>query len=192
MDQKTILVFDTETTGLPKRYTPYQQSENFSSARIVSIAYQVYIKDKTWKLKNERYFIIKPDNFSIPPIATSIHGITTKDAIKNGQSLNVVLDNLYQDIKEYNDVVLVAHNIKFDKNVLLAEVHRQGHSELENKITSLDTYCTMKKGKDILNYRKYPKLIELYKHYTKNTFRQHNALSDTKACAYCFFKLINS
>ena len=50
--------------------------------------------------------------------------------------------------------------------------------------------CSMLKGQKFMKVDKYPKLEELYKHLFKKELNQdHRALSDTKACAKCYFKI---
>ena len=44
---------------------------------------------------------------------------------------------------------MVAHNISFDKNILLSEIHRCNIPEMETYINKLDTYCTKNKGTSI-------------------------------------------
>src|SRR5690554_8129832 len=78
------LIFDTETTGLPKRWdAPVSDSDNWP--RCIQIAWQLH--DEMGKLVKHRDYLIKPDGFNIPYESEQIHGISTDLATENGTSL---------------------------------------------------------------------------------------------------------
>jgi len=82
------LFFDTETTGLPMNWkAPVQEVNNWP--RMVQIAWLLYNADGT--RIDEKNFIIKPEGFSIPDEAVSVHGISTEKAMNDGKELDVVL-----------------------------------------------------------------------------------------------------
>ena len=109
-----ILFFDTETTGLPKdKYTCATFSKN-NWPDVVSISWQLFYYDE---LKRKETFIIKPDGWTISEEVSKIHGITQKHAETEGVSLEHAL-SLFKIDLSYCDMV-VAHNIEFDRNVLL-------------------------------------------------------------------------
>lgn len=191
-DIMTSLVFDIETTGLPERngnkYFPFYESKRYDSARIVSIAFKSDVEEK--------YFIIKP---TFPINNSHIHGITYEMAQETGVSFDLVIDYLTSIIDKVD--TLVAHNIDFDYNILLAEIHRfcphngSPSQELIYKLKQKKQYCTMKESIMVCKIKnqygkfKYPKLIELYGYYFNDTFNAHNALEDTRATAKCYAKL---
>tara|TARA_B100001248_G_scaffold262231_1_gene256859 strand:+ start:3163 stop:3759 length:597 start_codon:yes stop_codon:yes gene_type:complete len=195
-----VLVFDTETTGLPSRkgydnYFPYTETSHYDTSRIVSICWNLY-ENETLLSKN--YFVIKPDDsFSIDNTSKSceINGITKEIANKIGILITDVFVQLHTDL--YNCDKIVAHNLLFDKNILLSELYRYGRQDLINIFESKDMYCTMNNSKDLLkipmkygNYKS-PKLIELYLYFFGEKFNnEHDASADTEACAKCYFKLI--
>ena len=86
---------------------------------------------------------------------------------------------------------LVAHNMDFDSNIILNHAYRINIKDFIIKWNSIDKICTMEKGKNILKIRnkfgyKYPSLMELYKYFYKEEFKNpHNALFDVEACAKC-------
>lgn len=188
----SALIFDIETTGLPdrcgNRFYPYYELNRYDSARIVSIAFK--------SEKEERYFIIQP---SFPINNSHIHGITYEMAQEQGVSFQSVIDYLISIIDQVD--ILVAHNIDFDYNILLSELHRScphngsPFQEIIYKLKQKKQYCTMKESimvckiKNQFGKYKYPKLIELYQHFFKDTFEAHNALEDTRATAKCYLKL---
>ena len=91
--------------------------------------------------------------------------------------------------------LLVAHNISFDKKMLMVEGIRN-----KIKVDIHDTFCTMKNSIDLCHierefdngdkYLKYPSLSELHNHLfdtvPQNT---HNALIDILICMRCFCKM---
>ena len=79
------LFFDTETTGLPKRYdAPSSDLENWS-CRLVQLSWLMEDDSKTLLSKGD--LIIKPDGFEIPKQASDVHGITTEMALEKGVDL---------------------------------------------------------------------------------------------------------
>lgn len=193
-----VLVFDTETTGLPTRkgydkYYPYTELQHYDESRIVSIAWNLY--DDT-ELLSSKYYIIKPDTFKIDDTSKSceINGITQAIAEKDGINITDMLVELHTDL--YNCDVIVAHNILFDTHILLSELHRYKRDDMIAIFDNKELYCTMNNTKDLLKIPmrfgdyKSPKLTELYEFLFNETFdNNHNALADVEACAKCYFKL---
>ena len=70
----------------------------------------------------ERSFIIKPDNYEIPPETTEIHGITTERAIAEGVPFAEVIDEFLADAAAAP--LVCAHNIYFDTSMLKANILR--------------------------------------------------------------------
>ena len=67
------LIFDTETTGLPKKdQAPISDVDNWP--RVVQIAWQFH--DESGKLLENHNLLIKPDGFEIPYSAEKVHGIS--------------------------------------------------------------------------------------------------------------------
>jgi DNA polymerase-3 subunit alpha len=68
------LIFDTETTGLPKRWdAPITDTDNWP--RCIQIACSCMM---IWKLIEHQDYLVKPDGFNIPYDAERIHGISTE------------------------------------------------------------------------------------------------------------------
>jgi DNA polymerase III epsilon subunit-like protein len=173
-----MLVFDVETTGLPKsRYLTPKNVDDWP--HIVQIA---------WILNDEeKMFYVKPDNYIIPEESTKIHGITTDFADKNGLPIKQVLDIFEQDCNQAD--ILVAHNADFDKNVILASCYRNKRNSLfllDKKI-----YCTMKSNVEVCKLPgkygyKYPRLEELYYFlFKKKPTKLHDALVDCRITKLC-------
>ena len=75
------LIFDTETTGLPKKFNaPVSDLDNWP--RCVQIAWQLHDYDGSLIEHND--FLIKPENYDIPYQSEKIHGISTALAKEKG------------------------------------------------------------------------------------------------------------
>ena len=114
-----FLIFDTETTGLPKNWkAPITDTSNWP--RCIQIARQLH--DKYGNLKESKSFIIKPDGFDIPYESENIHGISTDLALAEGHDLINVLESFNAAISKSK--FIVGHNINFDLNVIGCEFYR--------------------------------------------------------------------
>ena len=180
-----IVVFDVETTGLPNNFDePY--TNIFNWPRIVQFSCQIHLGHH---LIEEYSTLIKPDGFTIPIEATNIHKISTHEAHNNGTNLKEVLNYINGIFK--NAHIIAAHNIEFDLNVLLCEMHRYKMSiDLDN----IEKICTMKSSIDYcgifsFNKYKYPTLSELNSKLFNDHFEPHNALIDTQITSRALFEL---
>lgn len=184
------LIFDTETTGLPKNWKlPYTDTDNWP--RLVQLSWQVH--DAYGKLLSQKDLIIYPDGFEIPFNSEKVHGISTERAKAEGIPLKEALDIFEQDLKQSQ--LLIAHNIEFDENVMGAEYVR---STYDTVFFDLDQYCTKENTTDFVAIPakrgkgfKWPTLAELYYKLFGESFEEaHNAAFDVEALARCFFGLL--
>ena len=185
------LVFDTETTGLPKNWrAPISDTENWP--RCVQLAWQVH--DDMGKLVESKSYIVKPDDYDIPFESEKIHGISTLLAEKEGIELNVILN-------EFNDSIskskfIIGHNVNFDLNVIGCEFYRNNIPSNIELTDVLDTcteltaqLCKLPGGRG--GKFKLPTLTELHEFLFASTFQEaHNASADVEATARCFLELI--
>jgi len=185
------LIYDTETTGLPKNYNaPLSDADNWP--RCVQIAWQLHSAEG--KLLDAQNHIVIPEGFEIPYNAEKVHGISTERALKEGKPLDEVL-NAFKYVLENTEVV-VGHNIEFDINIMGAEMLRKGFSEKElvaKKIIDTKTegtdFCAIPGGRG--GKFKWPTLTELHtKLFGKGFGDAHDAAYDVDATAKCFFGLI--
>ena len=185
------LIFDTETTGLPKSWNaPITDTNNWP--RCVQIAWQLH--DKYGKLVEHQDFLIKPDGFNIPYDSEQIHGISTQLAQENGEVLETVLE-LFNEALAKTDFV-VGQNVGFDLNIMGCEYYRADTKTKLNDLPVLDT-CTEKTAQlcQLPGGRggrfKLPTLTELHQHLFKVPFAEaHNATADVEATTRCFLELI--
>ena len=175
-----VLLFDTETTGLPLKRQGYSKGPN-NWPHIVSICWVILDSDTNEVLK-EKYYVIYPERWTVPEQAAAIHGITTEKAIEEGYDLSVVMSEFLEE--DYD--IMVAHNLEFDYNVIGNAVQWDLGKEFQ-KIEK-PKYCTMELSKFVckIPYKsgggcKPPKLSELYEYVFKRepVGALHNALYDT-------------
>ena len=194
-----ILCFDTETTGLIPKPKPSIVSKDFWPY-IVQLAY-IYIDSDTLEYKFENDYI-KLNNFSyLSQESVNVHNLSKEFLIKNGSDIKIIL-NKFNDYLKISDVI-VAHNLDFDKEILMVEFLRNkiNHNFYEYRNKKKE-YCTCKKTIDLCKiekigqsgniYFKWPKLVELYQFLFNKSPNEnlHNALFDVYYTLQCYFKII--
>ena len=177
-----VLVFDTETTGLP----PKGPIDAGTWPYVVQLSF-VEMDTETDKLV-EHDFIVRVQG-EIP--TTEIHGITKGRNSACGFAFPDVF-GIFSEFVKRADIV-VGHNVEFDLNMVRVECLRHGLAFEEPPIV----YCTMRSNNDRCNivapsgYVKYPKLVELYQFLFKQEPENlHNALTDVYVCLRCFHKTV--
>ncbi len=187
------LIFDTETTGLPKRWdAPITDTNNWP--RCVQIAWQLH--DEMGKLIEHQDYLVKPEGFNIPYDAERIHGISTELAEADGISLSEVLEKF--NISLSKTKFIVGQNLGFDINIMGCEFHRLGIESPMSSMPVLDT-CTevtaslLKLPGGRGGKFKLPTLTELHQYLFNVPFGEaHNATADVEATTRCFFELIRT
>ena len=185
------LIFDTETTGLPKRWkAPITDTDNWP--RCIQIAWQLH--DDMGRCLEHQDFLIRPEGFNIPYDAEKIHGISTELASEQGIDLADVLELFNIALSKTNFVV--GQNVGFDLNIMGCEFHRLEIVSCLNQLPILDT-CTEKTASmcQIPGGRggkfKLPTLTELHQFLFNKPFGDaHNATADVEATTRCFLELI--
>ncbi|PRD56364.1 DNA polymerase III subunit alpha [Sphingobacterium gobiense] len=185
------IIFDTETTGLPKRWdAPITDTDNWP--RCIQIAWQLH--DEMGNLIEHQDYLIKPDGFNIPYDSEKIHGISTELAEKDGVPLVDVLSKFNAALAKAKFVV--GQNIGFDINIMGSEFYRYAVSSPLADMSVLDT-CTevtaelLKLPGGRGGRYKLPNLTELHNYLFGVPFAEaHNATADVEATTRCFFELI--
>ena len=211
-----LIIFDTETTGLPKskiidtislKLWPY----------IVQFSYIMYDTELNTILKIKDSIIKIPDTIIITKENSDIHGITNEISKEKGQDINLVIFEFIEDCN--NSDLLIAHNMEFDINVLKVEILRQqlvnklfiDNKNINNKnidnnylvnLSIIKKYCTMQTTIQLCNIKKinnngkefikFPKLSELHeKLFNTIPKNLHNSLNDVIVCLRCYYFLNN-
>lgn len=181
------IVFDTETTGLPKDWkAPISQVDNWP--RLVQLGWMLFDANK--QLVSEANLIVQPAGFTIPVQASKIHGISQARALAEGLPIQVVLGQFSAALDAAN--WMVAHNLDYDEKVMGAEFIRarlpdlfKGKKKACTK-TEATNFCALP-GK--YGY-KWPTLVELHQKLFVTGFEDaHDALGDVRATARCYFEL---
>ena len=186
-----FLIFDTETTGLPKKYNaPITDTDNWP--RCVQIAWQLH--NEYGELLDHQDYLIKPEGYNIPYDSEQIHGISTELAEEKGEDLEKVLYLFNEALSKSKFVV--GQNLKFDLNIMKCEYFRKEVATTLDKLPTLDTctettaaMCQLPGGK----YGKFklPTLTELHQYLFNIPFAEaHNATADVEATTRCFLELI--
>lgn len=175
------LFFDVETTGINRR-----------KDNLVQLAW--ILADPNGKIIQEADHIIEPDGFTIPNRAAELHGITTAHAQAIGIKLDEALDEFSSAAKAAKNII--AHNISFDHDVLETEFGRCGMNFPLLGKTQICTmrlsvnWCRLPKLNGMKGFKR-PRLDELYYKLFGESFENaHDALSDTRACMRCYYKLV--
>ena len=195
-----ILVFDTETTGLPERNALITDHNKWP--HVMQLSY-IYFDISQNRILNKVDVLIKiADDVEISEKSIEIHGISREESKARGIDIKEALREFNVYLKSAD--VIVGHNIEFDKKLLMVEFGRNKifHNFYVNRVKKAE-YCTMKNSIDLckLTYPpkidsmdankairyKYPKLVELYIYlfnYTPNNL--HDAMIDVLICLRCY------
>jgi len=185
-----FLIFDTETTGLPKKWNaPLSDSENWP--RCVQIAWQIH--DFNGLCIENKSFLIKPEGYTIPYESEKIHGISTSLANSKGEKIKKVLKTFLNSISKCK--YICGHNVKFDINIIGAELFRIGHENKIGQVPIIDTCSEITAEISKLpggrgGKFKFPTLSELYFNLFNENFKEaHNATADVEATSRCLMEL---
>jgi len=193
-----ILVFDTETTGLPEGRNPSIITTHLWP-HIVQLSYILYDTELATILDYVDVIIKLPTGVYISKESENIHRISNKKSQEEGV-------DIVNELKLFNDIVLkadlvVGHNISFDKRMIMVEcIRNKIRQNFTINYNRKPEYCTMKNSVDLCKivvkskngseYYKYPKLMELHK-YLFDTIPDglHNSMVDVLACFRCYGKM---
>ena len=205
-----VLIFDTETTGLPKSKIISQETLD-KWPHIVQFSFIIFDTD-TNIFTLTRDFVIKMDaGVVISSDSIDLHGITNEISREKGVDIQVALHEFLYYLRNVD--LLVAHNASFDINLIYIELLRiiylkqyaEDHisaykSDLHFLANFKNIYCTMQESIDLCaikvkdrfgrEYNKFPKLVELHKHLFETTPNGlHNSLIDILITLRCFMYL---
>ncbi len=191
-----VLVLDTETSGLPeKRDASIYQTRLWP--HILQLSFIVYDTKAAEILILFNNLIKIDDSVVVSPESTAVHGITKQACQAAGVPITDALHLLnYWAVQA--DIV-VAHNMSFDKRMLLVEYIRTNTPGFGKEIKP-KYHCTMKSGADLCRietkgkngdiYFKYPKLSELYYFlFGEEACGLHDAIADVLICLRCFCRM---
>lgn len=193
-----VLVFDTETSGLPTERNASILDTN-QWPYILQLSY-ILFDTKTKTVISCSDNIIKiPDYVEISEGSISIHKISREVCNDKGISIIEAIDKFNECLLKCD--IIVGHNISFDKRMMMVECIRNKKPQYFTiKGVRKNEYCTMKKSVDLCKipainkdgeqYYKYPKLSELHQHlFNIIPDGLHNAMADVLICLRCYILL---
>ena len=182
-DKYTLFV-DTETSGIPVDTTlSYRNIDNWPT--IKQIAWIIYKKDGT---------LIAQHNYATAEEGERKEIVSPTYISKKVLPIHEIVKLFYLGALPACDVI-VGHNIEYDIQVIMSELHRYGYNT--EPLSSMHQFCTMKNSVDICGFDtshgdRYPKLQELYSKLFHKPFENaHDAYCDIKATADCFWKVFS-
>jgi DNA polymerase III epsilon subunit-like protein len=205
------IVFDTETTGLPKTKTISKDTLELWP-HIVQLSFINYDADKNTIMSSYDTIVKVDETVVISEESIQIHGITKEMSVEKGEEILVVFNEFFKYL-ERGDLI-VGHNVSFDLNMVHVELLRLIYQsenltkevidDLENKLKLLLTYkniyCTMQESIELCDIKKvskygktslkWPKLIELHQKLFDMTPKNlHNSYNDILVTLRCFAKI---
>lgn len=184
-----VLLFDTETSGLPSWRMPYGHPTQPDVVQLAMLLVDTDTDEEICSIS-----VIVKDGKPCEEGAAAVHGIT-QDKIDRFGIPQRLAASMFHWMTAQADLV-VAHNIDFDIGMMKTTFIRQGINP-----PLLKTFCTMKVLTDICKIPhanpnrgksasyKWPKLIEAYKLLIdeEGFDGAHDAMVDVRAC-YELFK----
>lgn len=214
-----ILVFDTETTGLPEWSQPSEAPQQPHLVEIAAILFDDSVQVETF------HALVKPAGWEwdADNEAFKTHGITVERCMAEGiPESEAVAGFLALHAKAD---MRVGHNESFDARILRIALKRYGNGAFDKETGSpfwtqmsqefkdaiadafkaAPKYCTCNSAKPIMklpptekmlanprfrNSHKPPNLQEAHKHFLGSEFDgAHGALADAQACARVYFAM---
>ena len=186
---------------------------------VVQFSYVLYDRRQNKIIKMFNELVRLEEGVVITPGSQEIHHISleqTQGQHSDGSynpSIAEVIDEFMGDF--YKADIVIAHNMRFDRNIVLSEMHRlcnrfknsssykfRFEKYMSDYYSNKKEYCTCDYGGDECKiqaiskvgkpYYKMPKLNVLFQHlfnYELDTRKLHNALIDVIVCFCCFYKL---
>jgi len=203
-----FMCFDTETDKLPgEKLINGKKYKDFNNVNLEQISYILFNYtdiNKITKTYNSYVNYLNEElerNFRVNEISH-----ITLEQIKNGKLINLVLDDFYNDVKNID--IIIAHNARFDVELMKNLALRYHKFPLYNKLKNINIFDTMAYGGNIgvsLINKPHIKLEKLYEIVLKNNKNidvneiitdeniktKHEALDDTLHCYRCFLYLLN-
>lgn len=179
-----ILIYDTETTGLPVWGEPSEDECQPHLVQLAAVLTDIESGDDIQSIN----LIIKPEGWDIPEEVSKIHGITTEQAMDVGVSECIALEMLHCIRGDWDRV---AYNKSFDQRIIRIGMKRY---RMDNSSDSWnekeDHHCAMKMAREEIG-GKNPKLIDAYKIICgKELINAHSAMADTLATKEIYIKLM--
>tara|TARA_R110001632_G_scaffold228690_2_gene364146 strand:- start:2976 stop:3521 length:546 start_codon:yes stop_codon:yes gene_type:complete len=175
-----MIIFDTETTGLPKAIA----SNNRHQPKIIEFA-AIKLSDDDFRETDRIQFLINPKR-KIPPEIIKITNITDS-MLKDASFFEDKIDEIVSFFSGENN--LIAHNLAFDKLMLELEFERAGRDDFE---MPKNLICTVEQSFHIKGFRlKQSALFDLATDGLEFS-GAHRAMNDVEALCTCALWMIDN
>ena len=192
-----IIVFDTETSGLPSTRL-VNPTVITSWPHILQFSYIVYDIETHKLIKSFDSLVKISEHVTIDPKSIEIHGIKKENCIQEGRDIADIVAEFMTDLNQCKK--LIGHNVEFDRNMVIIEMMRNDLFETYMPILNEKKYfCTMKNTVRLCNieiegkdgkFKKFPKLAELHKKlFYFEPKHLHNSLHDILITLRCYVKM---
>jgi DNA polymerase-3 subunit epsilon len=185
-----ILVYDTETTGLPDYHQPSEAPQQPHIVELAAILYDTHLR----QVVDEIDVLIRPDGWIIPDDAIAIHGISNELAQENGIGESEAIGQFMamHSIASFR----VGHNESFDQRIIRIGIKRFIQDDaIADAFKASPALCTMwtatkhtkLKATQAMRaagrfYHKNPNLSEAHKHFCGTPHDgAHRAMADAQA-----------
>jgi len=165
-----VVVFDTETTG------------GSCSDEICQLAAAEYVGGE---LKRTLNVYLRP-TCRMNPWAEEVHGLSMDFLNENGIDPVDALNQFFEFLG--SNVLLVAHNNRFDMRMLQGECEKFGVCVEPDRVETCDTLALSRYCRPDLESHALGSLLEPL---GVDAVNSHDALDDVLACAGVFFKLLS-
>ena len=166
-----VVVFDTETTGCLR---------HDEICQIAAVEYIGGVRARTFSV------YVCP-TCEMNPLAEAVHGLSLDFLSEHGLAPEEAMRQFFEFLG--SDVMLVAHNNRFDMRMLRQECNKFELCFAPEGLETCDTLALARQMRPgLVSYS----LANLIKALDIDGTNSHDALDDTLACAGLFFKLLNS
>lgn len=197
-----VLVFDTETTGLPQPNKKGDRPGIYETTcwpYIIQLSYILYDTEKHKIIIDHDHIVRIPEHCDLTDKSVEMHGITRDRSKRDGISIADALELFH--ICLISADMIIAHNLSFDRQMILVECIRNKRAGPFKFKLPNQYFCTMKSTTDLCQieatckktgekYFKFPRLSELHEQIfgdePKNT---HNSFVDILICLRCYVML---
>ncbi len=176
-----IAVVDTETTGFARN--DYASPDNPYLAALTLLIFDTEVG----RVQASFNTMILPEDWEMPVEAGEINGLDTETLANFGIPLAQVMPVVFSLLEPAE--LFIAHSAPFDSKIFAAAFYRANMEAELNVFLQMETYCTMKESKQIVQAKnikghiKNPKLTEAYEFFFETPLdNAHSANADTVAC----------
>lgn len=178
--ERSFLVIDTETTGVPDFKAPADHPDQPRLAAVCMV-----LCAGNGRPVDMHYQLVCPDGWHMPPEAGAINKLTDAYLQDEGKPVLAALDR-FERFLRHGRPILVAHSVTFDSKIMRGELRRAGMPDL---FAETDKFCTMQAARKIIG-GSIPSLATAMRHFLgRDPSDAHCCLSDAMDCRELYLEL---